>query len=128
MFHQNLSFDGLWIDISEAGSFCVGSCGTGNLSLNPAPGGISTSPPEDYPEGFSITNVTEAASASSASASEAATSIVSTTQTMSYLITTPTPGVRNINYPPYAINNVQGDLAVHVSANFGDTASFPGCL
>lgn len=117
MFHGNLSFDGLWIDISEVGSFCVGSCGSGNLSLNPAPGGISSSPIVEYPEGFSITNQSEAASASSASASEAATSM-STTQTTSYLVTTPTPGVRNVNHPPYAINNVNEDLAVHaVSPN-----------
>jgi alpha-glucosidase len=35
-----------------------------------------------------------------------------------YLRTTPTPGVRNINYPPYVIDHVQGDLAVHaVSPN-----------
>jgi len=34
------------------------------------------------------------------------------------LKTTPTPGVRNINYPPYVIDNVNGDLAVHaVSPN-----------
>jgi alpha-glucosidase len=37
---------------------------------------------------------------------------------MAYLRSTPTPGKRNINYPPYVLNNVQGDLAVHaVSPN-----------
>ena len=40
------------------------------------------------------------------------------TTTPSYLRTTPTPGVRDLNHPPYVINNVQGDLAVHaVSPN-----------
>jgi alpha-glucosidase len=85
----------------------------------------------DYPEGFNITNGTEAASISSlaaiqsaatATATEstetAATSASSTTSSTSYLRTTPTAGVRNVNYPPYVINNIQGDLAVHaVSPN-----------
>jgi len=31
----------------------------------------------------------------------------------SFLTTSATPGARNVNYPPYAIDNVQGDLAVH---------------
>lgn len=120
MFHQNnLSFDGIWIDMSEVSSFCVGSCGTQNLTLNPAPGGAPTSPPTGYPEGFNITNATEAASASSVSSSMAATSSSSSTQTTSHFMpATPTPGVRDINYPPYTINNYQGDLAVHaVSPN-----------
>ena len=33
--------------------------------------------------------------------------------TTSYHRTTPTAGTRNINHPPYAINNIYGDLAVH---------------
>jgi alpha-glucosidase len=95
----------------------------------------------DYPEDFNITNATEAASAAAASASQSlsvkgpqATSdplrdfasyiyanmyeITTATTTPDYLRTTPTPGVRNINHPPYVINHVQGDLAVHaVSPN-----------
>lgn len=115
MFHRNLSFDGLWIDMSEVSSFCIGSCGTSNLTLNPAPGGIDSSPVVEYPEGFSKTNASEASSASSASVSEAATSS-SSTQTTSYFVASQTPNVRNVNYPPYAINNVQGDLAVHAAS------------
>jgi alpha-glucosidase (family GH31 glycosyl hydrolase) len=34
-WYQNVSFDGIWIDMSEVSSFCVGSCGSGNVSLNP---------------------------------------------------------------------------------------------
>ncbi|SMY23307.1 unnamed protein product [Zymoseptoria tritici ST99CH_1A5] len=125
--YANIPWDGIWIDMSEVSSFCVGSCGTGNLSLNPVhpPFGL---PGEEgskifsYPEGFNLTNATEAAVASSLSASQSSanagpTSASSTT--MSYF-TPPavTPGVRNVNYPPYSINNVQGDLAVHaVSPN-----------
>lgn len=119
MFHnQNLSFDGIWIDMSEVSSFCVGPCGNNNLSYNPAPGGIPQSAPTDFPEAFDLTNATQATSASSYAARVAATSLSTSTQTTSFLRTTPTPGVRDINYPPYAINNVQGDLAVHaVSPN-----------
>ena len=139
-YHQNLPVDGIWIDMSEVSSFCVGSCGTGNLSLNPVhpdfklPGEVGNII-YDYPEGFNLTNSTQAASASSASqaqatptsestatAKTAASSSMSSSSSTSYLRSTPTPGLnnRNINYPPYVINHVQGnhDLAVHaVSPN-----------
>jgi alpha-glucosidase len=73
----------------------------------------------DYPEGFNISNTTEAASASAASSSQdaanSATQAPSPTTTAPYLRTTPTPGARDINWPPYVLNNVQTghDLAVH---------------
>ena len=128
-WHSNINWSGIWIDMSEVSSFCVGSCGSANLSLNPAhpPFALPGEPGElvlTYPEGFNLTNATEAASASSAAASQssanAATASLSSTvsSTISYLRTTPTPGVRNVNHPPYVINNIQGDLAVHaVSPN-----------
>lgn len=125
-WHQKVAFDGIWIDMSEVSSFCVGSCGTGNLTLNPVhPSFLLPGEPGDviydYPESFNVTNSTEAASASAASLSQAAaTSTASASTTTSYLRTTPTPGVRDINYPPYVINHVQTghDLAVHaVSPN-----------
>ena len=126
-WHNKIAYDGAWIDMSEVSSFCVGSCGTGNISMNPVhpnfglggePGNIIY----DYPEGFNITNATEAASASSASSAQSASNAAKTppasSTSASYLRTTPTPGVRNVNHPPYVINNVQGDLAVHaVSPN-----------
>jgi alpha-glucosidase len=129
-WHQKVPIDGIWIDMSEVSSFCVGSCGTGNLTLNPVhppfklpgePGNINF----DYPEGFNLTNTTEAAAASSASQSQvdatsstASSSTATESSSTSYLRTTPTPGVRNVNHPPYVINHVQGDLAVHaVSPN-----------
>lgn len=34
-WYKRINFDGIWIDMSEVSSFCVGSCGSGNLSLNP---------------------------------------------------------------------------------------------
>ncbi|KAL9620872.1 MAG: hypothetical protein Q9160_004654 [Pyrenula sp. 1 TL-2023] len=118
-WHNKIAYDGAWIDMSEASSFCVGSCGTGNLSLNPAhpPFGLPGEPGNvvyDYPEGFNITNATEAAAAASASASQSSSLAGASSSSTSAPVfrSTPTPGVRNINYPPYTINNVHGDLAV----------------
>lgn len=111
-------------------SFCVGSCGTGNLTLNPVhppftlPGETNLNIIYDYPEGFEKTNASEASSASAASSSQdAAKSSLAGPQptvtiTTPYLRTTPTPGVRQVDHPPYVVNNIQGDLAVHaVSPN-----------
>lgn len=117
-YHEKLPFDGIWIDMNEAASFCVGSCGSGNLSHNPVHPpfllpGEGENQIYDYPEGFNLTNATEAASAAAASASQAAHTLSSTSTSKSYLRTTPTPGVRNVNHPPYVINHVLGDLAVH---------------
>lgn len=124
--YKNVPWDGIWIDMSEVSSFCIGSCGTGNLSLNPVhpPFGLPGEPGNlvlTYPEGFNLTNATEAAAASSSSASQASSVAAATpsASTTSYFVAPSiTPGVRNVNQPPYAINNVNGDLAVHaVSPN-----------
>src|SRR3569833_381928 len=126
MWYKNVSFDGIWIDMSEVSSFCVGSCGSKNRTLNPVhppfqlPGEVGNKVVQ-YPEGFNLTNATEASSASSVSAApatSAAAPAATSSSTTSYLRTTPTPGARDINYPPYVINHIQGDLAVHaVSPN-----------
>ena len=103
--------------MSEASSFCTGSCGSGNLTLNPV------HPP--FPSRESLQhlfwtklkaltrqNATEAASASAAMASSMSAFPTPTpTTTPSYVRTTPTPGVRNVNLPPYVVNNMQGALA-----------------
>ncbi|KAJ5216987.1 hypothetical protein N7468_009995 [Penicillium chermesinum] len=128
-YYKNIAYDGIWIDMSEVSSFCVGSCGSGKLHLNPVTSGFDSAGKPgnmifDYPEGFNKTNATEAAAASSGASSQAAassaTAAPSATSTTPYLRTTPTPGVRNINHPPYVINHDQTghDLAVHaVSPN-----------
>jgi alpha-glucosidase len=123
-WYKEVPFSGFWVDMTEVSSFCVGSCGTGNVTLNPVHPPFSL-PGEygnivyDYPEGFNITNATEAASASAgASVQAAAMSTAQASSTTSYLRTVATPGARNVNHPPYVINHVQGDLAVHaVSPN-----------
>ena len=119
-WHADVAFDGIWIDMSEVSSFCVGSCGSRNVTMNPVhPGFLLPGEPGaviyEYPEGFNLTNATEAAAASSASAVQAsslsaasAPAATATTTTPTYLRTTPTPGVRDVNHPPYVINNVQG--------------------
>ncbi|KAK3362624.1 putative alpha-glucosidase precursor [Lasiosphaeria hispida] len=127
LWYRKVAFDGIWIDMSEVASFCVGSCGSGNLTLNPAhppfelpgePGNLVL----QYPEGFELTNQTEAASASSAMHTQnhppTATASFSSSSTTSsaYFRTTPTPGSRNVNWPPYAINNYQGDLGAHAAS------------
>jgi alpha-glucosidase len=72
------------------------------------PGDANTSVAVDYryPEFFNVTNSTEAASASASLASQsAAYPTLSVTATPVLARTLPTPGVRNLNFPPYAINN-----------------------
>lgn len=121
---KKLAYDGVWYDMAEVSSFCVGSCGTGNLTLNPVhpPFSLPGEPGNvvfDYPEGFNITNATEAASASAGASSQAAANAGSGSPTKtSYLRTTPTAGVRDVDHPPYVINHVQTghDLAVHAVA------------
>ncbi|PNS21638.1 hypothetical protein CAC42_997 [Sphaceloma murrayae] len=126
--YKNVAWDGIWIDMSEVASFCVGSCGSQNLSLNPVhpPFALPGEPGQlqvEYPEQFNVTNATEAAYASSLSSSQAAAASATAPAgdpptTTSYLRTTVTPGVRQLIYPPYVINNVLGELSVHaVSPN-----------
>jgi len=139
-FHRSVAWDGIWIDMSEASCFCAGSCGTGRLSLNPAhppwplPGELGNVI-YSYPEAFNVSNSSEYSSASSASSVQASqnkvlTSLTATaktnTSTTTYLRTTPTPGVRNRDYPPYALNNIHGALpnnAISPSAIHADGAS-----
>ncbi|KAF5861685.1 hypothetical protein ETB97_012705 [Aspergillus alliaceus] len=116
---NKLHYDGVWYDMAEVSSFCVGSCGSGNLSMNPAhpPFALPGEPGNvvyDYPEAFNITNATEAASAAAGAAKQSAAAPSATTPD-SYLRTTPTPGIRNVEHPPYVINHVQSghDLSVH---------------
>ncbi|QIW98302.1 hypothetical protein AMS68_003820 [Peltaster fructicola] len=129
--HNNIPWDGIWIDMSEVSSFCVGSCGTFNLSLNPVhppfqlpgePGNIDY----NYPENFKLTNSTEAASIAAQSASQSA-SVASAagpapTTTQPYFTPQVTLGARNVNQPPYIINNINGDLAVHAMSPNGTHA------
>ncbi|OXV05272.1 hypothetical protein Egran_06960 [Elaphomyces granulatus] len=109
LWYQKVPYDGIWLDMNEASSFCVGSCRAHNLSLGPVhPPFALPGPVDEYPEGFEITNSTKATLSSRAEPS------ASETPTPGFLRTKPTPGIRNVNYPPYVINHVQRghDLAV----------------
>lgn len=113
-WHTRIPFDGIWIDLSEASNFCSGPCGNGQLDQNPVhppfslpgdPGNFDYS----YPEGFNISNATEYASAVAASSSQAVANSATPAATVSTTTlgrTLATPGVRNLTFPPYAINNV----------------------
>lgn len=112
-FHDTLPFDGFWLDVNDAVSFATGSLGPESIYMNPIhvpfalPGDPNTSVAVDYmyPEMFSVTNASEAASASSALASQSSAYPTSATPTPTHTRTSPTPGVRQLNFPPYAIKN-----------------------
>lgn len=40
-WHSKVAFDGAWIDMNEVSSFCVGSCGSQNITMNPVHPGFS---------------------------------------------------------------------------------------
>lgn len=111
-FHDKLPFDGFWLDVSDATSFATGSVGS-FLPQNPIhvpfalPGDPDTSVAVvyTYPELFEVTNATEAASASAALASQSAAYPTAAVTPVQAGRTLPTPGVRNLTFPPYAINN-----------------------
>lgn len=116
LWRQKVPYDGIWIDMNEVASFCVGSCGTNMLHLNPvhppfllpgAPGNVDYG----YPEGFAVTNTSEARAADAAERRQAAAAKEESDGTaqpssVSILRPTVTPGVRDVNYPPYVISNV----------------------
>ncbi|KAK0880551.1 hypothetical protein LTR87_005673 [Friedmanniomyces endolithicus] len=115
-WYNDTSFDGIWIDLSEPSSFCVGSCGNGRLNENPVhpPFLLPNDPYQanyNYPEGFNVSNATEAASVTSAAASQASYlashTLLPVPVTTTQGRTEPTPGVKNLNFPPYVLNAVQ---------------------
>ncbi|KAJ7623867.1 glycosyl hydrolases family 31-domain-containing protein [Mycena polygramma] len=113
-----VEFSGIWLDMNEASSFCDGSCGTGidisNTStpflLPGVPGNFITEYPEGYnatisgPSGNITVNGTLTYGATAAPAL-AARGIGAGNQT----------GVE-LNAPPYAIHNANGELANHALA------------
>ena len=116
-WYERIPFDGIWTDMNEVSSFCVGSCGTRRYFDNPVhpPFEVGYSG-SDYPLGFDKSNASEWKSISeAAAATKTTTTTSSSTSTSIDGKNTLAPGKANINYPPYAINNNQGDhdLATH---------------
>ncbi|EEB07051.2 hypothetical protein SJAG_02131 [Schizosaccharomyces japonicus yFS275] len=122
MTDEGLAFDGLWLDMNEVSSYCVGSCGTGKLDQNPirtqtAFSGEMYNYIFDYPEGTEYTNASEYQVAMQGQRlQDAATSTAVIIPTASPSTKAKKNEDRNINYPPYAINNEQGnhDISNHI--------------
>ena len=110
-WYERIPFDGIWTDMNEVSSFCVGSCGTDRYFDNPVhpPFEVGYSG-SDYPLGFDKSNASEWKSISEAAAATKTTTTTSSSASTSIDgKNTLAPGKGNINYPPYAINNDQGD-------------------
>lgn len=116
-FHKTIPFDGIWFDMNEASSFCVGSCGSGKLEQNPVTSAdISYEPLTVYPRGFNITNATEWAAVQRNISQSSTNSSTTEIPKRNIHNTLGVNGGRNINYPPYVINNQAqegSDLAKH---------------
>lgn len=119
-WRDDVEYDGLWLDMNEALSFCVGSCGTGKTGDNPVLLRGVFDPPKQYPEGYNGTNRTNVSSLVNTRAN--LTSIYRNITSLYGNVSDPEPaynavrpGKGNINYPPYVIDNDQpgADLAVH---------------
>lgn len=110
-FYNQLAYDGFWLDVSDPTSFATYSLP--DVTINPIhvpfdlPGDPESSVAVDYhyPEQFAVTNASEAASASAALASQSSAYPMMPTPTPTHQRTEPTPGVRQLNFPPYAIKN-----------------------
>lgn len=113
-WYKDIEFDGIWCDMNEVSSFCVGSCGSEGYLQNPVlPNFEYGQTSVSYPKGFDKSNASEYSSMMSANPTTATSASSSTSNANSQ--NTIAPGKGNINYPPYAINNDQEghDLAVH---------------
>lgn len=128
-WRDQIEYDGVWLDMNEASSFCVGLCGSNKVQNNPvlAPfsyGGLQTL----FPEGFNKTNATQYAQflqflnyttwSNSSSNGSQALFFANATNSSILLVNYKLNGTGNINYPPYVINNYQPghDLAAHALA------------
>ncbi|KAI0364938.1 hypothetical protein BV20DRAFT_1039183 [Pilatotrama ljubarskyi] len=121
--HAAVDFSGLWLDMNEPSSFCIGSCGTGaNLTAATIPTMFFPGTPgnlvTDYPEGYNASiwgpsgNITINGTLTFGNLSSP-----SRVYSRRALGAAAEPGV-NINSPPYALHNADGFLSTHtVSTN-----------
>ncbi|RPD64745.1 hypothetical protein L227DRAFT_560555 [Lentinus tigrinus ALCF2SS1-6] len=118
--NSGIEFSGIWLDMNEASSFCVGSCGTGadfsNTSvpflLPGQPGNLVSS----YPEGYNAT-----VWGPSGNITVGGTSTYGNNFGPVGTLSRRGVGAGNqtdvdLNYPPYAIHNGFGRLAEHTLA------------
>ncbi|KAI8969691.1 glycosyl hydrolases family 31-domain-containing protein [Trametes punicea] len=117
-----VNFSGIWLDMNEPSSFCIGSCGTGaNLTAATIPTMFFPGEPgnlvTDYPEGYNATiwgpsgNITINGTLTFGNQS------FSSVPSKRGLGAAAEAGV-DLNNPPYALHNADGLLSTHtVSTN-----------
>ncbi|CAI4219322.1 unnamed protein product [Parascedosporium putredinis] len=88
-WYQHVKFDGIWIDMSEVSSFCEGSCGSDRLGGPDSPPHFLTGTPERALQ-------------------------MAEEERMRHRVTG--PHHRNVNRPPYMINNVHGHISIKAVA------------
>ncbi|RPD56306.1 hypothetical protein L226DRAFT_469159 [Lentinus tigrinus ALCF2SS1-7] len=119
-----VNYSGIWLDMNEASSFCIGSCGTGaNLTAATIPDQFFPGTPgnlvTDYPEGYNSTiwgpsgNLTINGMSTFGNDSVQAEHV--DIHTKRGLGEAAESGV-NLNGPPYGIHNGEGLLSAHTVA------------
>ncbi|KAH7227326.1 glycosyl hydrolases family 31-domain-containing protein [Fusarium oxysporum] len=116
IWYDSVPYDGMLSDLTEPASYCVGPCGNSRLDMNPVHvpfliPGEKLRMFYEYPDGFSVTNRSEVEMAKELAANQSAevqaAHVFQVPATSTLGRTEPTPGVRNLTYPPYVLNNLQ---------------------
>ncbi|KAI0329127.1 hypothetical protein GY45DRAFT_1325358 [Cubamyces sp. BRFM 1775] len=120
--NSGVNYSGIWLDVNEPSSFCIGSCGTGaNLTAATIPTMFFPGTPgnlvTEYPEGYNATiwgpsgNITINGTLTFGNHS------ASNSLSKRGLGAAADPDA-NLNSPPYALHNADGFLSTHtVSTN-----------
>ncbi|RPD82758.1 hypothetical protein L226DRAFT_450295 [Lentinus tigrinus ALCF2SS1-7] len=118
--NSGIEFSGIWLDMNEASSFCVGSCDTGAVFSNTSVPFLLPGKPENlvsgYPEGYNAT-----VWGPSGNITVSGTSTYDSNFGPAGTLSRRGVGAGNqtdvdLNYPPYAIHNGFGSLAGHALA------------